>query len=93
MTEEAIPHLRTAIKINPNYAAAHYNLGTALFAEGKNEESIGYFKEAIRIRPGYAAAQKNLDKVLLQLEELEQNSFCVNSQSSPNGLPAPANIK
>ena len=60
-----------AIKIKPDYADAHYNLGAALFNAKMTEEAIDYFKEAIRIRPGFAAAQKNLETALLRLEELE----------------------
>ena len=57
-----------AIKLKPDNAEAHYNLGFALVAEGKNEEAIDYYKEAIRIRHGFAAAQKNLETVLRSME-------------------------
>jgi len=60
-----------AIKLNPDYANAHNNLGVALFHAEITEEAIDHFKEAIRIRPDYAAAQKNLETVLLRSEELE----------------------
>ena len=60
-----------AIKLNPDSADAHYNLGNVLLNAKMTEEAIDYYKEAIRIRPGFAAAQKNLEKVLLRSEELE----------------------
>ena len=60
-----------AIKIKPDYADAHNNLGNALVHAKMTEEAIDYYKEAIRIRPGFAAAQKNLEMVLLWSEELE----------------------
>jgi len=60
-----------AIKLKPDYADAHNNLGAALFHAKMTEEAIDYFKEAIRIRPGFAAAQKNLETALLRSEELE----------------------
>jgi len=60
-----------AIKLKPDYALAHHNLGAALFHAKMTEEAIDYFKEAIRIRPGFTAAQKNLETVLLRSEELE----------------------
>ena len=59
-----------AIKINPDYADAHYNLGNALFAERKIEEAISHYKMAIKLNPDFAAAQKNLETVL-RSEELE----------------------
>ena len=55
-------------RLNSESAEVAFNLGIALFAEGKNEEAIGYFKEAIRIRPGFAAAQKNLETALRSME-------------------------
>jgi len=57
-----------AIKLKPDYADAHNNLGGALFHAKMTEEAIDYFKEAIRIRPGFAAAQKNLETVLRSME-------------------------
>jgi len=60
-----------AIKLNPDFADAHNNLGAALFNAKMTEEAIDYFKEAIRIRPGFAAAQKNLETALLRSQELE----------------------
>ena len=60
-----------AIKLNPDFAKAHNNLGVVLFHTEMTEEAIDYFKEAIRIRPGFAEAQKNLETALLRSEELE----------------------
>ena len=36
---EAISHLTRAVEINPNYLAAHNNLGLVLAGEGQNEEA------------------------------------------------------
>jgi len=60
-----------AIKLNPDFAEARYNLGNLLLTAKMTEEAIDYYKEAIRIRPGYATAQKNLERALLRSEELE----------------------
>jgi len=43
-----------AIKIKPDYALPHNNLGNALVAEGKNEEAISHYKMAIKIKPDFA---------------------------------------
>jgi len=69
--EEAISHLKMAIKLNPDFAEAYNNLGTVLFNAKMTEEAINSFKEAIRIRPGFTAAQKNLETALLRSKELE----------------------
>jgi len=57
-----------AIKLNPDYADAHNNLGGVLLNAKMTEEAIDYYKEAIRIRPGFAAAQKNLETALRSME-------------------------
>ena len=49
-----------AIKLKPDYALAHNNLGNALFAEGKIEEAISHYKMAIKLKPDYALAHNNL---------------------------------
>ena len=53
------------------YAVAHYNLGFALVAEGKNEEAISHYKMAIKLNPDYAAAHNNLGNAL----SAERNAF------------------
>ena len=40
-----------ALQVTTNNAQAHYNLGLALFAEGKTEEAIHHYDTAIQIKP------------------------------------------
>jgi len=61
-----------AIKIKPDYAEAHNNLGGALVAEGKNEEAISHFKMAIKIKPDYARLYNNLGNALLAEQKTEE---------------------
>ena len=58
--EEEIEVYKQAIRINPDDAEAHYNLGTYLFHSGMYKEAIEAFKQAIRINPDYADAHYNL---------------------------------
>ena len=58
-----------AIKLKPDNALAHNNLGIALFHAKMTEEAIDYFKEAIRILPDYANAHFNLGTALLEKGE------------------------
>jgi tetratricopeptide (TPR) repeat protein len=46
--EEAIPHLREAIRIQPDYGNAHNNLGLALGAMGDTEGAFFHMREAKR---------------------------------------------
>ena len=43
-----------AIKLNPVYANAHYNLGIALDSLGQLEEAILSYTKAIEIKPNYS---------------------------------------
>ncbi|MCJ7773936.1 MAG: tetratricopeptide repeat protein, partial [Desulfobacterales bacterium] len=62
--DEAIGHFHDAMRINPRYAKAHNNLGTALIHKGKVKKAITHFREALRIRPGYSDAHDNLQKAI-----------------------------
>ena len=74
--KEAIAALREAIRLKPDYAAAHHGLGNVLgrnprfdMVLGRNPrlgEAIAAIREAIRLRPNYAAAHQGLGVVLLK---------------------------
>ena len=59
MSEEAIDFFNKAIQIQPYYADAHNNLGTALSGLGKIIEAINSYKEAIKLQPDYIKALIN----------------------------------
>ena len=70
--EEAIAAYRTAIRLKPDYAEAHYNLGIALHDQGKLEEAIAEYRTAIRLKPDYANAHYNLGLALHDQGKLEE---------------------
>ena len=69
--EESISHYTTAIKINPSYSNAHYNLGNALAQKGAIREAINHYKETLRLRPNHVSARNNLGMALVPLEKYE----------------------
>jgi serine/threonine-protein kinase len=46
---EAIAEFHDAIRLQPDFAASHHNLGLALRAQGKFGDAIAAFREAIRL--------------------------------------------
>jgi len=52
------------VRLNPNFAEAHFTLGFALLKEGKTSEAIGHFQEALRLKPDFADARKYLNLAL-----------------------------
>ncbi|CEG11502.1 hypothetical protein MSIBF_A1490001 [groundwater metagenome] len=70
--EEAEKEFREAIRLNPNYADAHNNLGNLLIILNRYEEAEKEFREAIRLNPNYADAHNNLGNLLKNLKRFEE---------------------
>ena len=59
--------LRAAIHAKPDYAEAHYTLGTVLKQEGKLQDAAAELREAIRLQPDFAGAHTTLAAVFRQM--------------------------
>jgi serine/threonine-protein kinase len=62
--DAAIAVLREHIREGPEDAAAHDNLATAFYRQGRFEESIAEYREAIRLRPESAKLHDGLGEAL-----------------------------
>jgi len=69
--DRAIAEYRTAIRLHPNDAAAHYELGNSLDEEGDRDGAIAEYRTAIRLQPDHAQAHNNLGNVLHQEGDLD----------------------
>lgn len=56
----AEPQFRSAIELDPNYAAAHYFLARLLYTRNRFDEAIQESKSAIALSPGLVRAYENL---------------------------------
>ena len=63
---DAVRHFAASAAIQPQSAAAHYNLGTALAAASRLDEAAAALRQALTIDPGSAATYANLGAVVLQ---------------------------
>jgi tetratricopeptide (TPR) repeat protein len=52
------------LEIDPNFATAHYNLGTALVDRGQVDEAMAQYRKALEIKPDLAEAHYYLGNVL-----------------------------
>lgn len=65
--EEAVALIRLAIRIRPDAAAAHVNLGVALQRLGRWEDALASHDRALALMPNYANALVNRGNVLQDL--------------------------
>jgi len=64
---EAIPHLREALRLRPDYADAHLELGVALAAQGDLLAAIDHYRKALRLSPRESIVYNNLGVALVRL--------------------------
>jgi tetratricopeptide (TPR) repeat protein/serine/threonine protein kinase len=62
--DKAVAALREAIRVKPDLAYTHANLGVALMRQGKLDEAIAEDREAIRLRPDDGPVHFNLGTAL-----------------------------
>jgi tetratricopeptide (TPR) repeat protein len=58
--------LREAIRLKPDFAQAHTNLGAVLREAGDLPGAVAAHREAIRLKPGYSKAHSNLGAALYE---------------------------
>ncbi len=63
--DEAIEHCQKSLRLNPNSAEAHKNLGIAQLAKGQPSLAIEQFREALRLEPGNPEILNTLANALL----------------------------
>lgn len=60
---------RKAVKINPKYSEAHYNLGTILFSQSKFKDALEAFRKAAEGNSNYANAYYGAGLAFIQLRQ------------------------
>ena len=65
-------HYAEALRLNPNLAEAHNNLGVALAKQGKMDQAEAHYAEALRLNPDYAEAHNNLGMALAAQGKMDQ---------------------
>jgi tetratricopeptide (TPR) repeat protein len=77
-TQEAIAEYRQALRGEPRYADAHYNIANALASIGLTKEAVEHYEESIRysVTPADAAdAHNNLGVVLVAMGRRDEAIF------------------
>ena len=66
-TAATVVPLRSAIRINAEYAEAYNEMGYALHQLQRYSEAVQQYQTAIRLKPGYASAHYNLGLAFVAL--------------------------
>ena len=68
----AISFYIKTLLLNPDYAKAHNNLGTAYAQKGERQKAEEEYLRAVRIDPNYTIALKNLAVMYLERKDYEK---------------------
>jgi glycosyltransferase involved in cell wall biosynthesis len=60
----------TVLKIDPNFAIAHYNLGMNYKAMGDLDSAISCYEKSLKIDPNYASTYQSLGAALLKKKQI-----------------------
>ena len=70
--QDAIARFSEALRLNPDHAGAHNNLGIALARSGRMQDSIRCFEEALRLDPALVKAHSNLGNSLVAVGRVRE---------------------
>jgi len=84
--DEAAVQLSAALRLNPDFAEAHRNLGVALARQSKMEDAIAHFSRAVQLTPTNAEMHFNLGLARMDLNQPAEaaKQFFEASRLSPN---------
>ena len=69
--EGAVPEYREFLKLHPEVAAIHSNLGAALAGLGRFEEALPEYKTALKLSPKLEGARLNLALVYYKMGQID----------------------
>jgi Flp pilus assembly protein TadD len=70
--DEAVAHFKEALRLKPDLAEAHTNLGNALQRMGRLKEAVAEYREAVRLKPDLAEAHNDLGNALPKLGQIKE---------------------
>jgi len=70
--KHAVASLKTAIEIDPDLPAAHYELGKALIQTNDMEGALAAFRRTTELLPEFASAWANLGAALGEMQQLDE---------------------
>ena len=77
--EEAVANYENVLRLDPDYATGHNNLGIVLMELERLEPALASFERAFELDPKFAEAQFNAGRVHARLGNLDNAEGCMNS--------------
>lgn len=74
--KEALAALEQAVRLLPDDAHTHNNLGNVLNERGRHHEAEACYRQALALTPDFAEAHNNLGNALKQLGRVEEAKAC-----------------
>ena len=90
----AVEHITQAIRLNPQVADFHNNLGTAYEALKRSDEAAQSYRRALQLNPKLADAHSNLGLILIDQGKTDEAEACFRQavQLRPNYVEAYNNL-
>jgi len=94
MLDETLAVYSKLLRIKPNEAQAHNNVGAALTRQGRFDEAITHFTEALQVRPKFAEAHNNLAYALACQGKFDEaiTHYTESLRIDPNNANAHSNL-
>jgi FkbM family methyltransferase len=70
--DEAIANFEQALRLNPDYALAHSDLGNVFYLQGRHDAAVACYERAVRLKPDFAVAHNNMGAALTCLGRFEE---------------------
>jgi tetratricopeptide (TPR) repeat protein len=69
--EDAVAALQQALRLQPDFADAHGNLGNVFYYQGRHDEAVASYRRAIELRPTSGIFHSNLGNILAKQQRFE----------------------
>jgi protein O-mannosyl-transferase len=69
---QAMVHLREALRLKPDLAEAHYDMGLAVQRLGRLDEAIDEYRQALQLKPNLPEAYNNIGNALQEMGRVDE---------------------
>ena len=94
LIEKAVPEIKEALRLKPDFINAHISLGNAYMKIGLTDMAIPQYMEALRLKPDYGEVYVNLGNAYIKKGMIEQaiDEYKKGISLKPGYVPAHVNL-